>query len=108
MEHFDAHAVAARAVARGELYTETLRVPALSAGVYGLAAGATDPQSPHREDEVYCVLSGRARLWVEDADIAVGPGAVVYVEARAEHRFHDVTEDLTVLVLFAPPETEPA
>ena len=107
MDHFDAHAVAAEGRAHGKLYTETVRVPALSAGVYALPAGARDPQSPHREDEVYCVLSGRARLWVEGREVEVGPGSVVYVEASAEHRFHDVVEDLTVLVLFAPAETEP-
>jgi hypothetical protein len=33
----------------------------------------------------------------------VGPGSVVFVAAGEEHRFVDVTEDLTLLVLFAPP-----
>lgn len=32
-------------------YLEFLRVPAMSAGVYVLAAGSTDLQSPHNEDE---------------------------------------------------------
>lgn len=36
----------------GKLYGEFLRVPALSAGLYVLAAGATDLQRPHHEDEM--------------------------------------------------------
>ena len=37
----------------GKRYFEFLRVPAMSAGMYTLAADATDPQSPHKEDELY-------------------------------------------------------
>jgi hypothetical protein len=29
---------------------------------------------------------------------------VIFVERAIEHRFLDITEDLTVLVFFAPPE----
>ena len=43
-------------------YLEFLNVPALNCGVYFLAAGSTDMQAPHDEDEVYLVLSGRARM----------------------------------------------
>jgi hypothetical protein len=32
------------------------------------------------------------------------PGSILFVERAAEHRFVDITEDLTVLVFFAPPE----
>ena len=42
-------------------YLEFLNVSALNCGVYFLAAGSTDMQSPHDDDEVYLVLSGRAR-----------------------------------------------
>ena len=47
----------------GKLYREFLRVPAMSAGLYVLAAGATDPQRPHHEDEMYHVIRGRGRFW---------------------------------------------
>jgi mannose-6-phosphate isomerase-like protein (cupin superfamily) len=49
------------------------------------------------------VLSGRALLQVEDGTVEVGPGSVVSVEPEAEHRFTEITEDLTLLVVFAPP-----
>lgn len=88
----------------GRLYHEFLRVPALSAGVYQLAAGAEDPQQPHTEDEVYYIVSGRARIRVGDEDAPVEAGSLVFVEANVEHRFHSIAEDLTVLVFFAPAE----
>jgi mannose-6-phosphate isomerase-like protein (cupin superfamily) len=31
-----------------------------SAGIYRLMAGEADEQTPHHEDEIYYVLSGRA------------------------------------------------
>jgi mannose-6-phosphate isomerase-like protein (cupin superfamily) len=92
--------------ASGELWTEFLRVPSMSAGVYRLRAGQEDPQTPHHQDEVYYVVSGRAVLRVGDAGLAAVPGAVLFVEAEAEHRFERITQDLTLLVIFAPAETE--
>jgi mannose-6-phosphate isomerase-like protein (cupin superfamily) len=89
----------------GELYLEFLRRDALSCGLYVLEAGAEDPQEPHAEDEVYVVLSGRATLAVAAQDHPVGPGSVVFVARTVPHRFHQITERLSVLVLFAPAET---
>lgn len=88
-----------------ERYHEFLRVPALSAGLYVLGAGATDPQRPHREDEIYYVTSGRGMIRVGTEERAVEPGSVVYVPPGVEHRFHSIQEELRVLVVFAPAET---
>ena len=89
----------------GERFHEFLRVPALSAGVYVLPVGGSDPQSPHAEDELYYVVRGRAMLQVGGVDVPVSPESVVYVPARVPHRFHTITEELSVLVCFAPAET---
>jgi mannose-6-phosphate isomerase-like protein (cupin superfamily) len=89
----------------GELYLEFLRRDALSCGLSVLEAGATDPQQPHREDEVYVVLHGRARLDVAGQDHPVGPGGILFVAREAPHHFHDIRERLEVLVFFAPAET---
>jgi len=86
-------------------YLEFLRVPAMSAGVYSLPAGGTDPQSPHKEDEMYYVIRGRARMKAGSDDQVVTAGSVIFVAAEVEHRFHDISEDLVVLVFFAPAET---
>ncbi len=88
----------------GELYNEFLRTPAMSAGVYQLAVGSIDPQEPHTEDELYYIVQGRSLIRVDNEDMAVAPGSLVYVAANVEHRFHTITEALTVLVFFAPAE----
>ena len=85
----------------GKLYQELLRVPAMSAGLYVLAAGATDPQRPHREDELYYVIRGKARFRAGDEDREVRAGSVLFVSAEVEHRFYDISEELAVLVFFA-------
>ena len=89
----------------GKSYLEFLRVPAMSAGVYTLAAGATDQQKPHKEDELYYVVRGQARMRAGSEDQGVGPGSVIFVAAEVEHRFYDIVEELVVLVFFAPAES---
>ena len=83
----------------------------MSAGIYVLPAGGADQQKPHQEDELYYLLSGRARVKLreptgKDQDLPVAPGDVICVPARQEHRFHSITEELSLLVFFAPAETE--
>lgn len=87
-----------------KLYLEFLKVPDLSMGLYVLPADGTDPQSPHTEDEVYFVVSGKAKIKVADEDRAVQAGSILYVAKNVEHRFHSIEEELTVLVFFAPAE----
>lgn len=59
---FNVHELEAHHAQSGKLYREFLRVPAMSAGLYVLPAGSTDPQRPHHEDEMYYVLRGKARF----------------------------------------------
>lgn len=91
---------------KGKLYLEFLRVPAMSAGVYVLPKGGRDPQKPHREDEMYFVVRGRARMQMGVEHAEVRAGSVIFVEAEAEHKFYDIQEELEVLVFFAPAEQE--
>jgi quercetin dioxygenase-like cupin family protein len=90
----------------GQPYHEFLRVPSMSAGMYVLAKGAEDRQSPHNQDELYYVLRGRARLRAGEEDRELRPGSLVFVAAQVAHRFHDIEEDLELLVFFAPAEVE--
>jgi mannose-6-phosphate isomerase-like protein (cupin superfamily) len=92
--------------AKGKLYLEFLRVPAMSAGLYVLPAGGADPQKPHREDEMYYVVRGRARIEIGSENAGVRAGTVIFVEAGVEHRFYNIEEELEVLVFFAPAEQE--
>ena len=92
--------------ASGKRYLEFTRVPAMSAGIYVLAKGGVDPQSPHHEDEMYYVVKGRARMQIGSDHAEVRAGSVIFVEAELEHRFYDIEEELVVLVFFAPAEQE--
>ena len=102
MDVFELSDVLKRRQESGERYLEFLNVPAMSAGVYVLTAESTDPQQPHTEDEIYYVVSGRGRVRVGDDDHEVQPGSVVFVAAGVEHKFHSISEDLMLLVIFAP------
>jgi mannose-6-phosphate isomerase-like protein (cupin superfamily) len=104
MEAFEIEQLIEQQSQAGKAYLEFLRVPSLSMGVYRLPAGSVDPQSPHTEDEVYYVVSGRAQIRVGEEDRSVGGGSIVFVAAQVQHRFHTIEEDLTVLVFFAPAE----
>jgi mannose-6-phosphate isomerase-like protein (cupin superfamily) len=75
---------------------------ALSLGTYSIPAGGTDDQEPHTEDEVYVVQAGRATLVTASGTVPVEPGSVVFVPADETHKFTDITEDLALVVIFAP------
>ena len=107
MDAFELREVEAVRRESAKLYQEFLRVPDLSAGLYVLEAGAADPQQPHREDELYYVVSGRATVSVGDEQRPIGPGSIVFVGAGVAHRFHDITERLELLVVFGPAESLP-
>ena len=104
MQAYELPQLISQLVTTNKLYLEFLKVPDLSMGLYILPAGGVDPQSPHTEDEVYYVVSGRAQIQVADEDRAVQAGSIVYVAKNVEHRFHTIEQDLTVIVFFAPSE----
>jgi mannose-6-phosphate isomerase-like protein (cupin superfamily) len=85
-------------------YHEFLRRRGMSLGIYVLPAGGTDRQHPHSSDEVYLVLRGRGSLRVQGREHEVRPGSVLSVDHGEEHNFLNITEDLHVLVVFAPPD----
>ena len=88
----------------GVHWVEHLRSPHLSVGTYSIPAGGTDDQEPHTEDEIYYVVSGAASFTAAGTTVAVRAGTTLFVPADEVHRFHDVTADLAVLVVFAPAE----
>ena len=104
MEAFEIPELLLKAEQAGRPWLEFLRVPALSVGLYRLAAGSADLQEPHREDEVYYVLRGRAVARVAGEERPVGPGTALFVGANVEHRFHSISDTLVLLVFFAPAE----
>jgi mannose-6-phosphate isomerase-like protein (cupin superfamily) len=104
MEAFELDDLRAERAASGVPYLEFLSVPDLSVGLYVLGAGQPDLQRPHTEDEVYYVVSGRGRVTVGDEVRDVRAGSIVFVATAVPHRFHDITEELTLFVAFGPAE----
>lgn len=105
MELFTIQQLIAQQTAGKRPYLEFLRHESMSLGLYALPAGGADPQQPHHEDEVYYVVNGQGQITVGEETRPVGPGSIVFVAAHVPHHFHDISEDLKILVFFAPAET---
>lgn len=82
-------------------FREFFSAPTMHCGLYRLAAGATDMQTPHDEDEMYYVIEGKASLKIAGELKEVGPGSLLYVGATETHSFFEIEEDMLLLVLFA-------
>ena len=91
----------------GAPFLKFLDVGSLSCEVYSLAAGATDLQQPHAEDEVYFVVQGNAKIRIGSADYPVCSGDVIFVPAAETHFFFDITRDLELLVFFSKASPTP-
>lgn len=104
MDSFELEEIEKARARSGEAYLEFFRNPRLSVGLYKLLAGEVDSQRPHGEDEVYYCAAGRAVVRVAGEDRSVQPGSIIFVGAQVDHCFHTITEDLTLLVFFAPAE----
>src|SRR5689334_10514330 len=84
-------------------YTEHLRAPGMSVGTYCIPRRGLDDQTVHDEDEIYVVTGGAATIFSDTGSARVGPGDVIYVPAGETHHFVDISADLSVLAIFAPP-----
>ncbi|WP_374383120.1 cupin domain-containing protein [Dongia sp.] len=67
------------------------------------APRGSDNQTPHDQDELYIIVTGRARFECSGEAKAVSAGEVVFVPAFAEHRFHDMSPDFVTWVIFWGP-----
>jgi mannose-6-phosphate isomerase-like protein (cupin superfamily) len=82
----------------------------LTIGTYSIPAGGLDDQRPHFEDEIYVVQTGTSTLGTDSGSAEARPGSVLYVPAREKHQWTNISEDLTLIVIVAPPyrSREPA
>jgi len=69
-------------------------------GLYKLSKETTDRQQPHDTDEVYYVVSGKAKFIANGKEVTVSAGSILFVKAEIEHRFFDIEEDLLMVVFF--------
>ena len=91
-------------IEQSERWHEFFSIPSMSMGIYQLKVGEVDPQSPHTEDEAYYIISGKAKILVEDEVYDCIPGKLIFVRKHATHKFIEIQDDLTILVFFAPAE----
>lgn len=77
----------------------------MRAGIY--APVAQDTQTPHTQDELYIVVSGRGEFVLDGERRAFGPQDLLFVRAGAAHRFENFSEDFVTWVVFwGPPGGE--
>jgi mannose-6-phosphate isomerase-like protein (cupin superfamily) len=104
LDAFGIDELLAERAASGGPYLEFLRRRSMSLGLYVLGPDDVDRQSPHTEDEAYVVLAGTGAFSAGTETRGIRPGDALFVAAGVPHRFHDITEELHLLVVFAPPE----
>lgn len=79
-----------------------VRHGSMRAGLY--APRGKDDQGPHKQDELYIVQSGRGRFVKNGKERAFQPNDLIFVEAGADHRFVDFTDDFATWVIFWGPD----
>lgn len=67
-------------------------------------AGHVDRQQPHDWDELYYIISGRSQFTADGETSSIKAGDIIFVAAHILHKFHDITEDLSVIVFFSKGE----
>lgn len=59
-----------------------------------------DLQQPHKQDELYFVISGHGIFHKNGEAMPFKAGDVIFVEAGLEHRFENFTDDFATYVVF--------
>ncbi len=83
-------------------FATLLRRGSLLVELYAPRGG--DPQTPHRQDEVYVIVSGSGYFFNGEDRHPFGPGDVLFVPAGVPHRFEDFTDDFQTWVIFYGPD----
>ncbi|MDB4919083.1 cupin domain-containing protein [Mucilaginibacter sp.] len=86
----------------GALFIKLMEHGSMSVEIYRPAK--TDRQTPHLQDELYVIISGKGEFLNDGERSAFGPGDVLFVPASVEHRFENFTEDFATWVIFYGPD----
>lgn len=68
------------------------------------APRGTDPQNPHKKDEVYVVAQGSGEFLCGQERVKFVAGDLLFVPAGETHRFESFTDDFYAWVIFYGPE----
>jgi mannose-6-phosphate isomerase-like protein (cupin superfamily) len=86
----------------GQRFIEAMRHGSMSVEIY--APIGVDPQTPHDQDELYFVQTGRGTLRIGHEVHAFEAGDCLFVAAGVEHRFEAFTPDFSTWVVFWGPK----
>lgn len=90
----------------GKNYFPFLNESSFAIGLYELKSKVIDNQPVHHEDEVYFIVSGKAKLVAGDSTFDVSAGSIAFVRAGVSHRFVEIEEDFSALVIFTKTPTK--
>jgi len=68
------------------------------------APRGTDPQQPHKKDEVYVVAQGSGEFVCGSERVSFVAGDLLFVPAGEIHRFENFSDDFVAWVIFYGPE----
>ena len=82
----------------GDTYAKLCVRGGFDAGLY--KPTKSDPQSPHKRDEIYIVAGGTGTFFCDGERAPFEPGDLLFVPRGIEHRFEDFTDDFSTWVIF--------
>ena len=83
-------------------FTRVMRHGSMSVEYY--APKIKDLQTPHTQDELYIIASGKALFIRENKQVNCMAGDVLFVPAGDHHKFENFSDDFATWVIFYGPE----
>jgi mannose-6-phosphate isomerase-like protein (cupin superfamily) len=84
--------------ANEQLFVKVMEHGSMSVEIYRPVK--TDLQTPHKQDEIYVIISGGGEFINNGERLTFKPGDVLFVAAGIEHRFENFTDDFATWVIF--------
>jgi quercetin dioxygenase-like cupin family protein len=75
----------------------------LMVGRFDVSAGEAPPYHKHsREDEVFMLIKGTALVWVDDEEMELSEGGIVYLPREIPHAYRITSEKADLLMINTP------
>ena len=93
-------------ITRGRFFRDATRLP-VTIEIWELPPGASEGSHIHDGDntleEFYYFLSGQGVMWMEDEEVAVGPGDAIMAPPGLDHGFRNTGDTpLKLLIAWGP------
>lgn len=85
----------------GQFFVKVMEHGSMSVEIY--RPEKVDPQTPHIQDELYVIISGKGEFINDGKRSHFNPEDVLFVPAGIEHRFENFTDDFATWVIFYGP-----